>query len=87
MRCRMRELVLLIVPIPQRDEDAEVVCARGDSDARSGKLCAELIETAGDDALLGTVDVEGGHGRMVGGLLGEVGDLDGLARGRLAAES
>jgi hypothetical protein len=85
------ELVLFIVPVLQGDEDAQVVCSGNNAHACAGKLCAKLVIAAGNDTLLGAVDVEGGYGRVVRGLLGEVGDGDllgvagdavGAARGR-----
>jgi hypothetical protein len=58
------ELVLLIAPVLQVDEDAQVVCSSNHTHA-----CA----------FLGTVDVEGGDRRVVRRLLGKVGDGHGLA--------
>lgn len=75
----MCELVLLVSPILQRDEDAQVVRSRYNAHACTGELCTQLIIPFRADALLGTIDVEGGHGRVVGSLLGEVGNCDCLA--------
>jgi hypothetical protein len=72
----MCELVLLIVPVLQGDEDAQVMCAGGNAHTCAGEFCAELIVATRDDALLGAVDVEGGNGGVVRGLLGEVRDGD-----------
>jgi hypothetical protein len=74
----MGELVLLVVAVLQGDEDAQVVCAGNDADVGAGEFCAQLIEAAGDDTLGGAVDVEGGDGRMVRRLLGEVRNFDQL---------
>lgn len=87
----MCELVLLIVPVLEGDEDAQVVCASGDAHTCAGELCAELVVATGNDALFGAVNVEGGDRGVVRRLLGEVGDGDllgvagdavGAARGR-----
>jgi hypothetical protein len=51
----MRQLVFLIVAIFQVDEDTQVMCSGSDSDARSGKFGAELIEATSSYALLRTV--------------------------------
>jgi hypothetical protein len=78
----MCELVLLIVPVLEGDENTQVVCTSGDADACAGELCAELVVATGDDALLGAVNVEGRNRGVVRRLLGEVrdGDLLGVAR-------
>lgn len=73
---RVRELVLLVAPVPQGHEDAQVVLAGTDADARTRELGADLVEAPGRDASFRTVDVEGGHRRVVGGLLGQEGDPD-----------
>ena len=75
----MSELVLLIASVLQGDEDTQVVRSSHHSYTCTCELGAQLIITARTDALLGAVDIEGGDGRVVGGLLGEVGDGDGLA--------
>ena len=74
----VRELVLLPVALVQGDEDAEVVLPRGHFDRGSREFGGELVETPGGEALGGAVDVEGGDGGMVRGLLGEERDADGL---------
>jgi hypothetical protein len=74
----MCELVLFIPPVLQGDEDAQVVRSSHDAHACTGKLRAQLIVASCGDALLWTVDVEGGNGRVVRCLLGEVGNSDGL---------
>jgi hypothetical protein len=85
------QLILFIVPVLEGDEDAEIVCSGDDAHAGTGKLCTELVVASCAYALLGTVDVEGRDGRVVRGLLGEVGnghelgvtrDAVGTARGR-----
>ena len=75
----MCELVLLVVPVLQRDEDAQVVRSRYDAHTCAGKLCAQLIVSFCGNAFLRTVDVEGGDGRVVGGLFGKIRDRDSLA--------
>lgn len=54
------------------------MCSSNDAYACTGEFGANLIVSSGTDTLLGAVDVEGGNGRVVGGLLGEVGDGDGF---------
>ena len=78
---RVCELVLFIVAVLQGDEDAQVVCAGNDANVGARELCAQLVEAAGNDALGGAVDVEGGDGGMVGRLLGQVRHLDELVAG------
>jgi hypothetical protein len=73
------ELVLFIAAVLQGDEDSQVVRAGHYSYACACELGAQLIITSCANALLGTVDVEGGDGRVVRGLLGEVGDSHCLA--------
>lgn len=68
----MRELVLLIVPLCQCDEDPEVVLSRCHLDTRTRELCGELIKASRRDTLLGTIDDECRDGRVVGGLLCEI---------------
>jgi hypothetical protein len=75
------ELVLLVVAVLQGDEDAQVVGTGDDADVGARELCAQLVEAAGNDALGGAVNVEGGDGRVVRRLLGQVRDLDGLVGG------
>lgn len=75
----MCELVLFIVPVLQGDEDAQVVRSGNHAHACASELGAQLVVSLCADALLRAVNVEGGHGRMVGGLFGEVGDCDSLA--------
>jgi hypothetical protein len=82
--CRMRELVLLIASVLQRDEDAEVVCSRNHAHACSGELGTQLVVASCAYAFLGTFDVEGGDGRVVRGLFGEVRDGYGLGVARHA---
>lgn len=64
--------------------DALVVDAWDDADGGAGEFGGELVEAARRDALVGAVDVVGGDGRVVGGLLGEVGDADSLVLGAVA---
>jgi hypothetical protein len=86
----MRELILLIVALLECNEDAQVVGAGNDADARTSELGAQLVKAPGRNALFGAIDVKSGNGRVVGGLLSKVGDLDelvargahGAARGR-----
>lgn len=68
----VRQLVLLIVSILQRDEDAQVVCASNYSHACAGEFRAQLVVTLGTNALLRAVDVEGGDGRVMRGLFGKI---------------
>ena len=72
VRIWMCELVGLLVALLEGDEDAEVVLAGHDFDARAGKPCRELVEAFGAEAPLGTADVEGRDGWMVRGLFCKV---------------
>jgi hypothetical protein len=65
VRCRVGQLVLLVIPVLERDEDAQVVCSRHDTHASPSELCAQLIVAPCADTLLGAVHVEGGDGRVV----------------------
>lgn len=76
---RMCELVLLVVPVLQIDEDTQVMCASNHAHARSREFRAQLVVSPRTDALFRAVDIEGGDGRVVGGLFGEVRDCDSLA--------
>lgn len=72
------ELVLFAVALVELDEDAEVVLAGEDLNRGAGELGGDLVKAAGADAALGAGDVEGADGRVVRGLLGQVGDGEGL---------
>jgi hypothetical protein len=63
--CRVGQLVLLVIPVLERDEDAEIVRAGHHAHACSGELCAQLVVAPRADALLGAVHVEGGNGGVV----------------------
>lgn len=75
----MCQLVLFVVPVLQRDENAQVVRSCHNPHTGASKLCAQLVISSCADASLRAVDVKGGNGRMVGGLFGEVRDCDSLA--------
>ena len=79
MRGWMCELVFLIISLLEGDEDAQVVLPRCHFDTGTGEFGRYLVKSPGSDTLLRAVDVEGGNGRVVGGLFGEVGDSDSLA--------
>jgi hypothetical protein len=64
------QLVLLIVPVLQSYENAEIVGSRNHAHACSGELGAELVVASCADAFLGTVNEESGDGWMMGGLFG-----------------
>ena len=72
VRCWMSELVLLVVPVLQRDEDAQIMCSSDNAHTCTSEFCAQLVISLSTNALLGTVDVEGGYRRVVGGLFGKV---------------
>lgn len=74
----MCQLVLLVVSVVQRYEDAQIVCSGNDADVGARELCTKLIEASCGYALLGTINVESGHGRMVRCLFCEVGKLHAL---------
>jgi hypothetical protein len=69
-------VICLVAPVVQSDIDAFVVNARGDANAGTGELCADLIEATCRDGLLRAVDVVGRDGGMMRGLFGEVRNLD-----------
>jgi hypothetical protein len=74
----MCKLVLLIVPILQRNENSQVVRARNDTNACTREFSTELIESSSYDALFRTVDIESGDWRVVGGLFGQIRNFDKL---------
>ena len=61
----MRQLVLLVISVMQRYENAQVVCSGNNTNVGTRELCAELIEASRGYALLGAIDVEGRHWRVV----------------------
>ena len=75
----MCKVVLFVVPVLQGDEDAQVMRSRHNAHTRTGKFRAQLVVASCGDALLGTIDVKGGDGRVMGGLFGKIGDCDWLA--------
>ena len=75
------ELVFFVVPFLEVYEKSEVVESWHHSYARSGEFGAELVEAPHADAFDGAIDEVGGNWRVVGGLLGKVGDSDWLVRG------
>ncbi len=90
--CRwMRELILLIVSALYVDEDSKIVCPWCHFYACSRKFRAQLVKTASGDTLHRARNEKCGDWRMVGGLLGNVGDsyrlvfrVDMLCRGLFA---
>jgi hypothetical protein len=56
---RMRELILLVVPLMQCDEYTKVVLSCRNFYACAGKFSRELIKAPGRYTLLGTIDIEG----------------------------
>jgi len=72
MSCGVGKLVFFILPSFKGDEDAKVVLARADADARAGEFGADLIKPPGRDTGLRTMDIESGDGWMMGGLLREI---------------
>lgn len=77
----MCELVFLIASALDVDKESKVMCAWCYSYARPGEFGTELVETAHADAFDGAIDEEGGDWRVVGGLLGKVGNPDRLVAG------
>lgn len=75
----MCELVLLLIPVIKGYENAQVVCSSRDSNTRSCEFGAEMIISTSCDCLLRTIDIKGGHRRVMRGLLGQKGDSDFLA--------
>jgi hypothetical protein len=74
VRCWVSQLVLFVVSVLQRDEDAEVVRASHHAHACSGKLGTELVVAPCADAFLRALNVESRDRRVVRGLLGQVRD-------------
>lgn len=72
MSCRVLQLVGLVVPPFQRDENAQVVLSWADLDGGAGELGADLIKPTGVKALVGAVDIKGTNWRMVRGLFSQV---------------
>jgi hypothetical protein len=66
------ELVCLIVPLLEGDEDAKVVLAGRDLDGGTGELGRDLVEASSVKALLGAADVEGADGWVMRRLLSQV---------------
>ena len=66
----MCELVLLIIPVLEVDEDAQVMRSCDHTHARASKLGAQLVVPLCTDTLLGAVDVEGGNWRVEGAEFG-----------------
>jgi len=62
-------VICLVVPVVQSNIDAFIVNARGDANAGTGKLCADLIEATCRDGLLWAVDVVGRDGGMMRGFV------------------
>lgn len=79
----MCQLVCLVVPLLQRDENAKIVLAGHHLDRGASELGCDLVETLGVQALLWAVDIERADGRVVRRLLGQVGDPDGFRRLRV----
>lgn len=75
----MCELVFLVVPVLEGNEDSQVVGSSHDPHTCTGELCAELIIASCTDALFGTIDIEGRNRGMMRCLLGEVGYCHSLA--------
>lgn len=75
----MCELILLVIPVFQCDEDAQVVRSSYNAHTGASELCAQLVIPSRAYAFLGAVNVEGGDGRVVRRLFGEVRDCDCLA--------
>lgn len=74
----MSELILFIVAVLQRNEDAQIMRACHNAHTCPSELCAELVVAPGTNAFFWAVNIECGNGRVMGGLLGEVGYSHGL---------
>lgn len=70
----MCELIFFVIARLEGDEDAEVVLARCDADGCAGEFGGELVKAACCDALGWARNDKGGNGRMMGSLLGNVGN-------------
>lgn len=75
----MCELVLLLIPIVKGYENAQVMCSSRDSYTRSCEFGAEVVISTSSDSLLRAIDIKGGYGGMMRGLLGQKRDSDFLA--------
>jgi hypothetical protein len=78
----MGKLVLFIASVLQCNEDAQVMCSWHHAHTRASELGAQLIVPPSHNTFLRAVDVEGGNGRVVRSLLGDVGDGDELVVAR-----
>ena len=76
----MRELIFLIIPLLQRDENAEIMRASRDSDIRACELRSNMIISSCIDPLIGAIDPECRHRRMMRRLLCKIRQLDLVAR-------
>lgn len=72
MSCWVLQLVGLVVPPFQSDENAQVVLSWADLDGGACELGAYLIKPTGMKALVRAVHIKGTNWRVVGGLLGQV---------------
>lgn len=70
------ELILLIIPLVQSNEDSQVMDSRSHPYARTSELRAQLIVTLRGNTLFWAVHPECRDRRMVGCLLGYVRNLD-----------
>lgn len=68
----MGELVLLIVALCKRNEDAQIMFSRSNLDAGSRELGRKLVEAARSNAFFGAVNEECRDGWMMRRLFGEI---------------
>lgn len=54
------------------------MCSGNNADVGSREFRTKLVEPPSGDALLWAIDIEGGNGRMMGGLFCEVGESNTL---------
>lgn len=79
---RVFQLICLVVPSLEGDEDSEVVLAGGDFDGGTGELGADLIVSPRMDSFFRAADVEGADWRVMRRLFGQVGYPNGRPGGR-----
>ena len=72
VRCRVLQLISLVITLVQGDEDSQVVLAGHDLNRSARELGRDLVIAPGIETLLRAADVEGADWRVVGGLLSQV---------------
>ena len=63
------------------------MCSRDNTDVGARELCTKLVKSSRTNALLGTVNVEGGDRWVMRGLFCEIGKLHALLAARAAGDA